>query len=445
MYELFRKAGFELFLVGGSVRDRILGLAPGDVDYATNAKPAEVVDLLSEAGVKVIPTGIPYGTVTAIHPVSGEKAEITTFRALEFYRAGSRNPKVEFGSSIEEDLRRRDFTLNAMAMNEEGRLTDPCGGMDAIRNRIIDTPGEPEDSFMDDPLRILRAYRFSAKLGFHMADRVRRAARSKAVLLDTVSAERKYGELNGLLACPDGEAVARTIGFMKADGVLGTVIPELQSLFTIDGLKQGKYHQHDAWEHTRRVVASVPPLAILRWAALLHDSGKGLARRTDIEGVPHFHGHEVKSEGIAEAVAARLRFSRADSRALSTLVRNHMRPLLYTPEWSNSAVKRLMRDAGDQLNNLLLLAEADVAARASEQVQEGIQRLSSLRERIEEQVPGRIIPAEVGQRLMALGFEGPVIGRILDMLEDMAADGAIPREPTVDQCFSALWESQKSD
>ena len=445
MFDVFKDSEYSLYLVGGSVRDYLLGISPGDSDYATDGQPGDVIDFLTEKGVKVIPTGIPYGTVTAIHPRTQEKAEITTFRAFEVYRRGSRNPMVKFGGSIEEDLQRRDFTINAMAMDSLGNLIDPFGGRKALDDCLIDTPQDPLTSFSDDPLRILRAYRFAAKLGFRIADRVRKAARELYSELSTVSAERKCKELTGLLASFDGTGVANSLNMMKQDGVLMRVVPEMENLFTIDGLRQGKYHDCDAWHHTLKVVSEVPPLAELRWAALLHDAAKGLVRRTDSSGEPHFRRHESEGALLANSVADRLRFSRAQRRAVTLLVKNHMRPVLYRSDWSNSAVRRLMRDAGEQLENLLLLAKADIRAHAPEYQDDALAGLQELRERIASQDTGRIIPVEMGHRLSALGFEGPVIGRILSMLEDMAADGVLPEKPTVDQCFSALWDNQVSN
>ncbi|MCK5841652.1 MAG: HD domain-containing protein [Candidatus Sabulitectum sp.] len=442
MFDIFKEAGYSLYLVGGAVRDRFLGVSPGDMDYATDASPVDVIDFLTETGIKVIPTGIRYGTVTAISPETHEKAEITTFRCSEVYRRGSRFPSVEFGGSIQEDLKRRDFTINAMAIDSSGELIDPCGGMKDLKKKVIDTPGEPDEAFLDDPLRILRAYRFAAKLGFSIAERVRQSARTFSEELASISPERKYKEITGLLAVKDGRRAAEALSLMKQDGVLLKVIPELEHLFVIDGLKQGKYHTGDAWQHTLDVVAQVPPVAILRWAALLHDSGKGLVRQIDEHGEPHFNGHEVQGEEIVNSVTERLRFSRADKKALAVLVRNHMRPVLYRSEWGNSAVRRLMRDAGDQMENLFILAEADIKAHKPDYVGRSLKALEELRERAAGQICGRILPAEMGQNLQAMGFEGPVIGTILRMLEDMAADGILPENPTVDQCFSALWDRQ---
>ncbi len=442
MFDIFKKAGYSLYLVGGAVRDRFLGVSPGDMDYATDAKPGDVIDFLSETGIKVIPTGVRYGTVTAITPETHEKAEITTFRCAEVYRRGSRFPSVEFGGTIQEDLKRRDFTINAMAIDSSGVLIDPCGGMKDLKNKVIDTPGGSDEAFLDDPLRILRAYRFSAKLGFSIAERVRQSARTYSGELATISPERKYKEITGILAVEDGRKAAEALSMMKQDGVLLKVIPELEHLFVIDGLKQGKYHTGDAWHHTLDVLAQVPSVAVLRWAALLHDSAKGLVRRVDEQGEPHFHGHEVFGEKIVNSVAERLRFSRADRKALAVLVRNHMRPVLYRSEWSNSAVRRLMRNVDDQLENLFVLAEADIKAHKPDYVVRSLEALKQLRERAASQTRGRILPLEMGQNLQAMGFEGPVIGTILRMLEDMTADGILPENPTVDQCFSALWDRQ---
>ncbi|MCD4708245.1 MAG: CCA tRNA nucleotidyltransferase [Candidatus Sabulitectum sp.] len=424
------------------MRDRMLEIPSGDMDYATDASPGDVIDFLSETGIKVIPTGVRYGTITVISPETHEKAEITTFRSSEIYRRGSRFPTVEFGGTIQKDLKRRDFTINAMAIDSKGELIDPCGGMKDLENKLIDTPGDPDSAFLDDPLRILRAYRFAAKLGFTIAERVRHSARNFSPELATISAERKYKEITGLLVVGNGERAAEALSMMKYDGVLLKVLPELEHLFVIDGLKQGKYHTGDAWHHTLDVVAKVPPVTLLRWAALLHDSAKGLVRKIDDAGEPHFHGHEVQGEKIANSVAERLRFSRADKRALGVLVRNHMRPVLYRSEWKNSSVRRLIRDVGDQLENLFLLAEADIKTHNPEYISRYLESLRELRNRSAEQIRGRILPADMGQNLQAMGFEGPVIGTILRMLEDMTADGILPENPTVDQCFSALWDNQ---
>ena len=442
MFDIFEKAGHSLFLVGGAVRDRMLGVSPGDMDYATDASPGDVIDFLAETGIKVIPTGIRFGTVTAIYPGTHEKAEITTFRNSETYRRGSRFPVVEFGGSIEDDLKRRDFTVNAMAIDSEGNLIDPCGGMKDLERRVIDTTGDPEKAFLEDPLRILRAYRFAAKLGFSIAESVRQAAKDLSVELVSISSERKHKEMTNLLTVNDGKSAAEALVMMKQDGVLLRIVPELEHLFIIDGLKQGKFHTGDAWHHTLDVVAHVPPVAILRWAALLHDSAKGLVREIDESGEPHFRNHELRGEEIVSSVTDRLRFSRVDRKALSVLVRNHMRPVLYSRDWKNSAVRRLMRDVGDQLENLFILAESDIRAHKSDYVEKALNSLGELRERVAGQSKGRIIPLEMGENLKAMGFEGPVIGKILMMLEDMATDGILSENPTVDQCFTALWDNQ---
>lgn len=442
MFDIFKKAGYSLFLVGGAVRDQMLGISPGDMDYATDARPADVIALLTEAGIKVIPTGIRYGTVTAVCPKTNEKSEITTFRSTEVYRRGSRRPSVKFGDSIDDDLKRRDFTVNAMAVDCCGVLIDPCRGMDDLKNRVLDTPGCPDSAFLDDPLRILRAYRFAAKLGFTIAERVRRSARNNSQELAVVSSERKYKEMTGILAAESGERVAEVLDMMKADGVLLKIIPELEYLFGIDGLKQGKFHTGDAWHHTLDVVAQIPAVALLRWAALLHDSAKGLVRQLDEDGNPHFYGHEIHGEKIVNSVAERLRFSRADKKALTVLVRNHMRPVLYNSEWSNSAVRRLMRDAGEQLENLFVLAEADIKAHKVDYAIRSLKLLHELQARSAGQTIDRNLPVGIGQTLQITGFEGPAIGTILRMLEDMVADDVLPQNPTVEQCLSALRENQ---
>lgn len=442
MFDIFKNAGYQLFLVGGAVRDKLLGIPAGDLDYATDATSADVIDLLSEHRIKVIPTGVPYGTVTAISSQTHEKMEITTFRKKEEYPRKSRLPSVVFGDSIEEDLIRRDFKVNAMALDNNGKIIDPYGGQEDIRRKIIDTPGDPNRAFTDDPLRILRAYRFAAKLGFTISNRVREALRANASELSTISAERKYKELTGLLVVPDGKKVSSVLALMKEDGVLIEVIPELKALISLQNIKQGKYHYADAWQHTLDVITHIPPVAILRWSALLHDSGKGLVYSVDENDEPHFYKHEQEGERLAEALAERLRFSKVDKQNLCLLVRNHMRPVFYQPDWGNSAVRRLMSDMHGEIENLLLLAEADAKSHKQEFVQGSLLKLKELRKRVSEQKIGRILPLEMGKQLAAIGFEGPIIGKILQQLEDMVLDGALSENPTIDQCFTTLWNNQ---
>ncbi len=442
MFDIFNNAGYQLFLVGGAVRDKLLGIPAGDLDYATDATSADVIDLLSEHGIKVIPTGVRFGTVTAISSQTNEKIEITTFRKKEEYPRKSRFPSVIFGDSIHEDLIRRDFKINAMALCSDGKLIDPYGGQEDLKKKIIDTPRDPYSAFIDDPLRILRAYRFAAKLGFSIADHVRDAVRATASELSTISAERKYKELTGLIVVPDGKKVSATLTLMKEDGVLTEVLPELKGLVSLEGVKQGKYHYADAWQHTLDVIANIPPIAILRWAALLHDAGKALTYSVDDNGESHFYKHEQEGELLAESVANRLRFSKVDRQNLCLLVRNHMRPIFYKSDWGNSAVKRLMSDMHGEIENLLLLAEADAKAHKPEFVPDALLQLKKLRKRISEQKIGRILPIEMGKQLAVVGFEGPIIGKILQQLEDMVIDGTLPENPTIDQCFTALWDNQ---
>jgi tRNA nucleotidyltransferase/poly(A) polymerase len=450
MYENLRdrfiRAGYRLYIVGGFVRDRLLGIPPGgDIDLSTNAVPELVRSLLEEAGLGVLDMGVEFGTLTARDPGTGEMCEITTLRTGERYFPGSRHPKVTFGTDLSDDLSRRDFTVNAMALDEKGTLIDPLGGEGDLVLRLLRTPGDPGVSFREDPLRILRAFRFMATLGFTLEGATADALREHACGLVHVAAERKLKEMNLLLQAP-GENLPGTLNAMLEAGVLLQLLPELSGLVSLRGVPQGRHHSLDAWEHTLLVTSNTPPDPVLRWAALFHDAGKAAAKTLGSDCQPHFHGHERAGSELAVAAAESMRFSRAWRRAVAFLVLSHMRPVLYNSDWSDGAVRRLAGSAGGNLERLLALAEADVRSKAPETVRDGLDRLAELRERLQNMPAGKSLLAKGTGKVVseALGLSGKRLAEAVARLEEAVLAGELPPGADPGLCVSFLssasWE-----
>ncbi len=443
LFRLFQEHGHQLYLVGGCVRDRLLGRATEDIDLATDAIPEVAMQLLRDGGFRPYPLGMEFGTVAATVgiPSGPVDVQITTFRCSESYRKGSRHPEVVFGGSLEEDLVRRDFTVNAMAMDINGGLIDPLGGRRDLEKRIIRTPRDPEETFAEDPLRMLRAFRFACVLGFSIEEKTLEAISGKHCLIMDISRERWKMEMDRLLSAPDPAVVSRTLCLMRSSGLLEEMIPEFREVFAQEDLPRGRAHSGDIWEHTLSAMSSAPSEALcLRWSLLLHDIGKPSCRSEDDRGEPHFHGHEIRSAEIADGIADRFRFSKRDRKCLIFLVRNHMRPVLYSRDWSDRAVRKLAVDAGDHLEELLDLAQADIRAHAEPFASEGTAGLSELRKRLLELAPDarrRVLPRELGTILMnRVGSDiagTPQIGVILSNLEELVHQGVLPEmaEPEV--------------
>jgi len=330
-----------LVLVGGAVRDRLLGREGGDWDLASALMPEVVTTRAKMAGLKVFPTGIQHGTVTVL--VEGHPFEITTFRGDGDYLDGRHPVSVRLGVALEEDLARRDFTINAMALPVEAvespdwqdRIVDPFHGKDDLEARLVRAVGNPLQRFAEDGLRPLRACRFAAQLDFSVEEGTLLAVPERLEVARMVAMERVFVELTKLLK---GVAADRGLALLERSGLLGLWLPELLPLI---GLDQGRHHRLDAWHHTQAVAMAVPPEVPLRWAALLHDCGKPACRTVDEAGNVHFYGHEAQSLIVAEAVLQRLRSSRALFSEVLALVRHHGNHP--TPEWSDGACRRLLR------------------------------------------------------------------------------------------------------
>ena len=363
--ESFADAGHDLYLVGGSVRDAILGRLGGDLDFATDARPEDVQRILRPWADALWDTGIRFGTVGAAK--GSRRVEITTYRS-DTYDQVSRNPEVAFGSSIDADLLRRDFTANAMAVritaDGPAEFVDPLGGLAAIRRRVLDTPAAPEVAFGDDPLRMLRAARFTSQLGFTIAPRVRAAIEQMAPQLGRITAERVAAELDKLVL--GGDPVAG-VEVMVDTGVGDVVLPEIGAMrLAID-----EHHQHkDVYRHSLTVLRQAigleeeGPDLVLRWAALLHDIGKPATRKHEPDGGVSFHHHEVVGAKMTRQRLRALKYSNQMVDDVSQLVYLHLRFHGYGDgRWTDSAVRRYVTDAGPLLPRLHKLVRADCTTR----------------------------------------------------------------------------------
>ncbi|CAN5561841.1 CCA tRNA nucleotidyltransferase [soil metagenome] len=433
--ERFRARGHELYLVGGYLRDALLDRSPGgDLDFATDASPDQTHDIVKPLATHVWLQGMRFGTVGA--EIGGEGMEITTFRT-ERYAAESRHPDVAFETEIATDLSRRDFTINAIALRLPERVAvDPFGGVEDLGARLIKTPGDPIVSFTDDPLRMLRAFRFASQLGFEIVDGVLEAVTKLKEQMRTVSRERVRDELSKLLV---GGAPRRALELADSTGLTEQFVPELGAL----KLEQDPVHQHkDVFAHTLAVIEHTRPELELRLAAMLHDIGKPKTRRFGPEGVS-FHHHEVVGAEMAKRRLQELRYPNETVRAVTEIIRLHHRFHTYRLGWSDSAVRRYVRDAGVYLEPLNELVAADCTTRNRDKARRLAERIDELRGRIAElearEELARIRPELDGNDVMAyLGVPpGRVVGEALaHLLEIRLDEGPIGRDEALERLRS---------
>jgi tRNA nucleotidyltransferase/poly(A) polymerase len=334
-----------LVLVGGAVRDRLLGREGGDWDLASALMPDEVMARARGAGMRVIPTGLQHGTVTVVE--AGHAFELTTFRGEGVYLDGRRPESVRLGVGLEEDLARRDFTINAMALPAEAldsphwqeRLVDPFGGQQDLEQCLIRAVGEPLERFSEDGLRGLRACRFAAQLGFEIEAATLAAIPERLEVAGKVAVERVFTELTKLLC---GAKPKQGLNGLATTGLLQLWLPELHPMI---GCEQNRYHCYPVWEHTLEVTKRTPPEPDLRWAGLLHDCGKPAARTQDARGGMHFHGHELLSVAFTQAILARMKASHDLTRQVTALVRHHgTHP---GAAWTDAACRRFLKSLAE--------------------------------------------------------------------------------------------------
>ena len=412
----FEAAGHELHLVGGSVRDLVLHRESPDLDFCTDAHPPETVRVIRDWADRRYLVGARFGTVGAMK--DGHLIEITTYRQ-EVYAEEHRKPAVTFGDDIETDLSRRDFTINAMAIRvPAGTFIDPHGGIRDLATRTLDTPLDPEVSFGDDPLRMLRAARFVSQLDVTPTPRVVDAMRRMRDRLSIVSAERIRDELDKLLA---GDHPGAGLDLLVETGVAEVFLPEVPAL----RLEQDPVQRHkDVLRHTYAVVERCEPDAVLRLAALLHDIGKPATRRITPEGVA-FHHHEVVGARMARERLQALRYPTSVIDDVCTLIELHLRFHGYGEGWTDSAVRRYVRDAGHLLDRLNALTRADVTTRNEKRAKRFAQLQDELEERIaalaEQEELDKLRPPLDGRQVMErLGVApGPVVGEALAFLMEL--------------------------
>ncbi|MCA1646772.1 MAG: CCA tRNA nucleotidyltransferase [Chloroflexi bacterium] len=416
--------GLELFLVGGVVRDILLGAPLGhDLDFATSALPSQTERALRAAGGKVYKIGEKFGTIGGVF--GHLHVEVTTYRA-EAYQSGSRKPEVAFGRTLADDLARRDFTINAMALDPLSlALVDPFGGQADLSNGLVRAVGDPLERFREDPLRLLRAIRFASRLWFELAPQTAVAISGAAPALATISRERVRDELEKLLL---GPSPSRGIWLLCELGLAELSLPDVPKLRGMD-YESGRHK--DVFNHTLQVLDRTPPRLALRWAALLHDIAKPATKHVE-NGKVTFHGHDHKGERMTRRILAELHQPGELIERIGRLVGLHLRANAYEGVWTDSAVRRFVLEVGDELiDDLLALSRADVTTGRVERRQAIARSVAELERRIAElraqEDIARIGSPLDGSDLMQLlkRGPGPWIKPIKDQLREMVIEGEL--------------------
>jgi poly(A) polymerase len=450
--KLFKVAGFKLALVGGPVRDAILGRLGNDLDFTTDAHPKDIERILNKWADSVWDIGAAFGTV------AGKKdeitVEITTYRS-ESYDPTSRKPDVEFGKSIESDLARRDFTVNAMALElttDEPTFIDLFNGVVDLQKKIIKTPGKPEGSFSDDPLRMMRAARFMSQLNFEVDQSVLIAIENMKSRLEIISAERIRDEFIKIMMGPSPRL---GITLLVETGLADYFLPEVPKL----KLEIDEHHHHkDVFEHSLTVLEQAialedrlaGPNLTLRLAALLHDIGKPKTKQLIPGGGVTFHHHEVVGARMCKERMKKLRFDNHIINDVSQLIFLHLRFHGYgAGEWSDSAVRRYVRDAGELLTHLHLLTRADCTTRNKKKAEGLAKTYDQLEERIEllmqQEELNKIRPDLSGEQIMEiLGIKpSPTVGKAYDFLLELRLEHGPLGEEKAKQALLTWWREQK--
>lgn len=423
IYEIFKKEKGEIFLVGGSVRDMLLNKELTDFDFATSFPPQKTREILNKNKIKNFPVGIAFGTVGAI--IDGKELHITTYRKKETYRPRNRKPAVEFGTNFEEDLKRRDFTINTLAISPEGKIIDIYNGAKDLSEKIIRTPSHPDESFQDDPLRILRAFRFQSQLGFKIENATYKSIGKNAFRIMYISEERIRAEMNKLLL---GEFVVKALTDMMNAKVLNFFIPELYPLKNLH--QESDHHHKDVWLHTLKVVENTPKDETLKWAALLHDIAKPYVKAVEKNEI-HFYRHEELGSKMAYSILSRLKFPKELKEDISFLIAKHMRANLYTQKWTDSAVRRFIKDMGHRLDKVLMLSRCDITSYRKEKVREKIKILDELGERIKDLKSIKELKCPISGDDIMKQFNlsaGPMIGKIKDFVMNEIIEGRLPQD-----------------
>lgn len=420
------RAGYEAYVVGGCVRDALMGRTPHDWDICTSALPEQVLEVFSDR--QVAKTGLQHGTVMVIE--GGQGYEITTFRTDGVYTDHRHPDKVTFVPSLKADLARRDFTVNAMAYHPETGVQDFFGGQADLASGVIRCVGNPDQRFQEDGLRILRAIRFAARFGFQVEEETGAAMHRNKALLDHIAAERIFSELKGFLA---GQGVCALL--LEYRDLMAQILPPLAKMF--DFPQQNPHHCYDVWTHTAHAVENVPPETVLRLTMLFHDCGKPDCWSRDELGIDHFYQHPKRSEALAAEMLACLRCDNKLRDQVLLQVRYHDMPV---PD-NDRAGRRFLRMLGERgAFHSLAIHRADNLAQAPGEQANKLARLDRAEALLcrllsEQACFGLKDLALGGKDLLALGYRGPALGRELERLLELVMDGVCPnqRQALLDQ------------
>ena len=450
--DAFAAAGHDLAIVGGPVRDALLGRTTNDLDFTTDALPDEILRIVKPISTAQWDIGRAFGTIGA--KVAGEQVEITTYRA-DSYDGVTRKPTVEFGDTLEGDLVRRDFTVNSMALRVPGRtLVDPTGGVEDLVAGRLRTPADPSVSFGDDPLRMLRAARFASQLGFEVDPATAAAMAELRETLSIVSPERIHGELVRLLQTDDP---VRGIRLLVESGLMAQFLPEIPAL----QLEVDEHHHHkDVYEHSLTVLRQAidlektrnpdaAPDVPLRLAALLHDIGKPATRRLEPGGGVTFYHHDIKGARLARKRLQALRFDADTIGVVTRLIELHLRFFGYSEgAWTDSAVRRYVRDAGDELERLHIITRADVTTRNAKKAGRLARAYDDIERRIAElsaqEELAAMRPELDGNRIQdVLGIPpGREVGEAYRFLLDLRLDEGIIGEAEAERRLREWWAAR---
>lgn len=424
--EQLEKAGYEAYVVGGCVRDALLGREPHDWDMTTNATPDQ---MKAAVGFHSIDTGLKHGTITFV--VDHEPIEVTTFRTDGVYSDGRHPDSIEFAATLEEDLSRRDFTVNAMAWSARTGVVDPFGGVSDLQDRVLRCVGDANERFSEDGLRVMRALRFAAVYGFEIEEGTARAAHNKKWMLSAVSEERICTELTKMMKAVDGQHLAAII--KQFSDVMMQIMPELEPTYGLD--QENPHHDRDCWTHMVDVMAQVEPDSTLRMAALVHDVGKPACKVKGDDGVAHYLGHAEKGAEIAEGLLRRLKFPRRTVEEVVFLVGAHDS----WPAPTKRSARRFLARCGDEesARKLLALMKADRGAHAPGSIEDKAGELEDfgvfMEAALKEDTAFTVKDLEInGRDLLDKGWpEGPELGAELQRLFDLVLSGDLSNDRAV--------------
>lgn len=438
LLQILEDSGYEAFVVGGCVRDSLMGREPNDWDICTSARPEEMKACFSQ--FPVIETGLKHGTLTIL--AEHQPFEVTTYRIDGDYSDGRRPDHVTFTSSLEADLARRDFTINAMAYHPSRGLIDPFGGRSDLQKKIIQCVGTAAKRFEEDALRIMRAVRFASQLEFDIEEKTSQALDTCLPLLDRIASERIRIEFDKLLC---GPGAAKTLAEYRH--IIARVIPEIKPMFDLD--QKNPYHIYTVWDHTLHAVSHVKNTPVLKLAAFFHDIGKPGSMTIGEDGRSHFYRHEHLSEKLADQVMRRLKYDNATLNTVTKLVHSH--GIVFRP--STKQARRLLSKLGEeQLRLLIQLEYADVKSQNPIYTDERVANIQAFDQAVNQVLEAKqcfsMRHMEInGRELLAMGVtQGPEVGRILNHLLEQVVEGTLPNEKkALENAAQTLMRSPKKE